>query len=476
MATMNASLRRSARLLASKASSKEANSTAVATTKTGATRRLATSSSTTVTHARPAKRARTGLRKSSSTDNQVEESLEHPPLPTGKSTETSMKKASKAKGKAKAEPVDYTPEDFPTRISSMWRVGPHVSAAGGVENTVWNAASLGATAFALFVKSQRKWTSPELSSESIAAFRRRLQVFGYDPRDILPHGSYLVNLGNPDDEKREKSYQCFLDDLKRCEQLGLLLYNFHPGSTVGQAEPDMSLSLIAQCLNRAHKETNTIVTVIENMAGSGNVLGSKFQELGKIINEVEDKSRVGVCLDTCHMFAAGYDIRTKESWDHTMKEFEREVGLQYLRGMHLNDSMADLGSHRDRHDNIGMGFLGLKAFSHILSDPRTQAIPLIMETPAYADESKKNSRPGEGWDVWKKEVEILQRLFNQDEDREEKLQAWEAEIRTVISSKNSGLGKTEKIKTRAKKGKGTKRKRNLGEEEDEGASSCEDGD
>ncbi|KDQ61279.1 hypothetical protein JAAARDRAFT_191370 [Jaapia argillacea MUCL 33604] len=302
----------------------------------------------------------------------------------------------KKKGKSEVEP---NPVDFPVRVSSPWKVGAHVSAAGGVENSITNAALIGANAFALFLKSQRKWTGPPLKSDSIAKFKSRLETFGYSPCHILPHGSYLVNLGNPDDEKREKSYQCFLDELVRAEQLGLTLYNFHPGSTVGLTTMENSISLIAQCLNRAHKETKSVVTVIENMAGSGNVIGSSFKDLGDIIKQVEDKARVGVCLDTCHMFAAGYDIRTKQGWISMITQFDEEVGLKYLRGMHLNDSKAQLASKKDRHENIGLGHLSLRAFHHILTDERVQNIPLILETP-----SQENN------DIWIKEVEILNRL------------------------------------------------------------------
>ncbi|KAL6301648.1 xylose isomerase-like protein [Sparassis latifolia] len=219
------------------------------------------------------------------------------------------------KRKKKIEAVEPMPEDFAPRALNEWKIGPHVSSAGGVENSIVNAATIGANAFALFLKSQRKWESSPFSAQSVLSFKERMKAFGYSPDHILPHGSYLVNLGNPDEDKREKSYRCFLDDLKRCEELGLHLYNFHPGSTVGQASTEDSLSLVAACVNRAHKETANVVIVLENMAGSGNVLGSSFAELGSVIRQVEDKSRVGVCLDTCHMFAAGYDIRTKEGWE-----------------------------------------------------------------------------------------------------------------------------------------------------------------
>ncbi|EDR06513.1 uncharacterized protein LACBIDRAFT_251065, partial [Laccaria bicolor S238N-H82] len=288
-------------------------------------------------------------------------------------------------------------------------VGAHVSAVGGVENAIVNARAIGANAFALFIKSQRKWTSPPLSEESIASFKKRMKEYGYSPNVVLPHGSYLINLGNPDADKRKKSYDCFLDDLKRCEQLGLTLYNFHPGSTVGDCSTDESLSLIAECINQAHKETAFVTTVLENMAGAGNIIGGDFAHLAGIIERVEDKTRVGVCLDTCHSFAAGYDIRTKEGWESTLTKFDSQVGLSYLRGMHLNDSKTEFNSKRDRHENIGLGHLGIPAFQHILNDPRVQNIPLILETPSF-------EKPAE---VWGKEIEVLMKLSGSSGNLEE---------------------------------------------------------
>ncbi|KAG8805331.1 hypothetical protein FRC19_007939 [Serendipita sp. 401] len=216
------------------------------------------------------------------------------------------------KKKGAAEP---SPDDFPPRASKEWKVGAHISAAGGIEQAIPNAAKIGAEAFALFLKSQRQWNSKPLSKQSIANFKSRMDTFGYDLKHVLPHGSYLVNLGNPDKEKREKSYECFLDDLQRCEQVGIGLYNFHPGSTVGGCTVEESIKNIADSLNRAHKATSSVVTVVENMAGAGNIIGGTFEQLAKIIDGVEDKKRVGVCLDTCHLFAAGYDIRTKEAYE-----------------------------------------------------------------------------------------------------------------------------------------------------------------
>ncbi|TFK79502.1 AP endonuclease, partial [Polyporus arcularius HHB13444] len=358
---------------------------------------------------RPTKRARTSRDDDSKDKNDAKDTQE------GKKTRRKKKEIS--------EPI---PGDFAARVTNRWKIGPHVSSAGGVENAIVNAASVGANAFAIFLKSQRKWDSNALKDESIAKFKERMKEFGYSPRHVLPHGSYLVNLGNADSEKREKSYQCFLDDLKRCEQLGLELYNFHPGSTVGAATLEESIALIAESINRAHKETEHVVIVLENMAGSGNVIGSRFVELGDIIKQVDDKTRVGVCLDTCHMFAAGYDITTEAGWNATMAEFDTDVGMSYLRGMHINDSKAALASKKDRHENIGLGHLGLRTFAHILSDPRTRDIPLILETPAYdvptgSSAAARERLATEGMGVWRAEVSVLNRLSGRltDESGEE---------------------------------------------------------
>ncbi|EIM89548.1 AP endonuclease [Stereum hirsutum FP-91666 SS1] len=366
--------------------------------------------------------------------------------------ETVAKESTKKRTRKKSAPSEF-PEDYPRRVNSPWKVGAHVSAAGGVENAILNAARIGANAFALFLKSQHKWVGPPFSDDSISTFNSRLKTFGYSPHHILPHGSYLINLGNPDAEKREKAYQCFLDELQRCEQLGLLLYNFHPGSTVGLATPDESIGFIAESINRAHMATKNVVPVIENMAGAGNVIGSKFEELAGIIARVKDRSRVGVCLDTCHMFAAGYDIRTKEGWECVLSDFDRIVGLKYLRGMHLNDSKATLASKKDRHENIGLGELRLTSFAHILTDSRMQNIPLVLETPMRDDH-----------EVWRTEVAALNRLSNTTNSRastttgpsaiDESITVGEAEVRSMVAKHGGGKEKgTSKGKDKARRGK-----------------------
>ena len=235
----------------------------------------------------------------------------------------------------------------------MKLIGAHVSAAGGVHNSPENANKIGANAFALFTKNQRQWAAKPLEQDVITAFKARCQQYGFSPDAILPHDSYLINLGAPESEKLEKSRNAFIDEMARCEQLGLHLLNFHPGSHLKKIPEDQCLSLIAESINMAHQAVPNVVAVIENTAGQGSNLGWRFEQLASIIEQVEDKSRVGVCIDTCHAFAAGYDLRSETATDNTFAEFDQVVGMQYLRGMHLNDSKGGLGSHLDRHHSLG---------------------------------------------------------------------------------------------------------------------------
>ena len=260
-------------------------------------------------------------------------------------------------------------------------VGAHVSAAGGVENAPINAHEIGAKAFALFTKNQRQWVAAPLTDESIKKFKENCQKYGYKPEHILPHDSYLINLGHPEEGALKKSRDAFIDELKRCEQLGLDRLNFHPGSSLGKISDEQCLKTIAESVNMALNHTSGVIAVIENTSGQGNNLGYKFEHLAAIISGVEDKSRVGVCIDTCHAFTAGYDIRTAGKYRKTCEEFERIVGFEYLKGMHLNDSKKELGSRVDRHDSIGEGFIGIEAFERIMNDSRFDGIPLILETP-----------------------------------------------------------------------------------------------
>lgn len=262
----------------------------------------------------------------------------------------------------------------------MKYVGAHVSASGGVENAVVRASELDATAFALFTKNQRQWRAAPLSTESIDNFKTACEEYHFTPGQILPHDSYLINLGHPVEEALEKSRNAFVDELQRCEQLGLTLLNFHPGSHLLQISEDDCLARIAESINRALDVTTGVTAVIENTAGQGSNLGFRFEHLAAIIDGVEDKSRVGVCIDTCHAFAAGYDLRSEEACQKTFEDFERIVGFQYLRGMHLNDAKSEFGSRVDRHHSLGEGNIGHTAFSWIMRDPRFDNIPLILET------------------------------------------------------------------------------------------------
>lgn len=278
----------------------------------------------------------------------------------------------------------------------MKYIGAHVSAAGGVENAPANAHGIGATGFALFTKNQRQWVAAPLTAAQIDAFRKACDKYGYTPAQILPHDSYLINLGHPEREALEKSRAAFLDEMQRCEALGLDRLNFHPGSHLQKISPERSLDLIAESINIALDKTCGVTAVIENTAGQGSNLGFAFEHLAYLIERVEDKSRVGVCIDTCHAFAAGYDLRTAEACDKTFAELERVVGFGYLKGMHLNDAMKILGSHVDRHTPLGEGMIGMECFRYIMQDARFDGIPLILETP---DEQR-----------WPEEIALLKSL------------------------------------------------------------------
>jgi deoxyribonuclease IV len=261
----------------------------------------------------------------------------------------------------------------------MKYIGAHVSASGGVESAPINAHEIGATAFALFTKNQRQWISKPLTEESINLFKKNCAEYGFQPEYILPHDSYLINLGHPEEEGLTKSRTAFLDEMQRCEQLGLKLLNFHPGSHLNKISVEESLNRIAESINIVLEKTQGVTAVIENTAGQGSNLGNEFWHLKHIIDRVEDKSRVGVCLDTCHTFTAGYDFLT--DYDQVFHDFEEIVGFKYLRGIHLNDSKKALGTRVDRHDSIGYGFIGNKFFEKVMKDPRFDNMPIILETP-----------------------------------------------------------------------------------------------
>jgi len=280
----------------------------------------------------------------------------------------------------------------------MKYIGAHVSASGGVENAPLNANLIGAKAFALFTKNQRQWFSNPLTKASTKAFRDNCERYDYKPFQILPHDSYLINLGHPEAEPLEKSRISFFDEMQRCELLGLDRLNFHPGSHLNSIGIEECLKRIAESVNIVLGKTKGVIAVIENTAGQGTNLGHTFEQLKGIIDYVEDKSRVGVCIDTCHAYTAGYDVKSKEGFTETFKKFDEIIGFEYLKGMHLNDSKKEFATRVDRHDNIGKGFLGEDVFRMLMNDNRFDNIPLILETP---DES-----------LWEEEIRKLYSLIN----------------------------------------------------------------
>lgn len=279
----------------------------------------------------------------------------------------------------------------------MKYVGGHVNIAGGVQNAPLYAHQIGAKAFALYTKNYRQWSAAPYSAEEIGLFRQRCEEYGYVPEHILPHDSFLINLGNPEKGALEKSRTAFLDEMQRCEQLGLKLLNFHPGSSLKKVDEETCLKIIAESINITLDKTRQVCAVLENTAGQGSNLGYTFEQLAYIIGQVENKDRVGVCLDTCHTYAAGYDIKIDDGFQETLEHFDEVVGFQFLKGMHLNDSKKGLGSHVDRHEVIGKGELGIEPFKRIMNDPRFDDIPLILETP---DEEN-----------WTEEIQMLYRLI-----------------------------------------------------------------
>lgn len=285
----------------------------------------------------------------------------------------------------------------------MKYIGAHVPTAGGVENAPLNAQAIGAKAFALFTRNERQWRSAPLTEASISLFKARMQELGFQPKHILPHDSYLINLGHPEAEGLAKSRAAFLDEMRRCEQLGLDRLNFHPGSHLKTLSEADCLKRIAESVNEALSQTRGVTAVIENTAGQGTNLGYTFEHLAALIELVDDKSRIGVCIDTAHTLAAGYEIRTEEGFAETFRQFEETVGFAYLKGVHLNDSKKELATRVDRHDSIGKGVMGLTLFRLLMQDSRFDDLPIILETP---DPS-----------LWAEEIRLLYALAGEGEDK-----------------------------------------------------------
>ena len=343
--------------------------------------------------------------------------------------------------------------------------GAHVSCAKGVHNGVLNCVHVGGNAFAMFLKSQRKWENPPLQDEHRDQFKVFCTEHNYDATShVLPHGSYLVNLANPEPEAALKAYSAFIDDLHRCEALGIKYYNFHPGTTGIHPRPE-AIARIAAALNRAHAATRTVVPLLETMATAGsNVIGSSFEDLHDIIALVEDKSRIGVCLDTCHVFAAGYDLRTPEAFKQTLDRFDKVIGIQYLKALHLNDSKAPLAAGRDLHQNLGLGFLGLRAFHNVVNEKRFENLPIVLETPI--DSKDEHGKEVENKGIWATEIKMLEEMIGMDvkgdrfKQLETELAAKGAEERAKYQDAfNRKKEKAEKGQTKLSFGKGKKSKK-----------------
>lgn len=353
-------------------------------------------------------------------------------------TDKKVVKKRKTKEEKDAEAVPLQPRTDVATLPKKMFFGAHVSSAGGVHNSTANATHIGANAFALFLKSQRKWASPDMTSEARDGFVSNCSTAPYDAAaHILPHGSYLVNLAQKEKDKADQAYNCFLDDLQRCEKLGIKLYNFHPGNSGAHPRPE-AIGRIAEQLNKAHRATSSVITVLENMAGQGNVIGSTWEDLRDIIALVEDKSRVGVCIDTCHAFAAGYDLRMAETFKDTMEKFNEVVGAEYLKALHLNDSKTPLGSNRDLHANIGTGFLGLRAFWNVANYAGFENLPMILETPI--DKKGDDGKAVEDKSVWATEIKLLEKLVGADFELDE----WRAEEERLQAQGKSEREKFEK--------------------------------
>jgi AP endonuclease-1 len=347
---------------------------------------------------------------------------------------------------------------FERTITGNFKFGAHVGMAGGVSNAVTNAINLGCNSFALFLKSPRRWESPQITDDETKKFKELCKKYNYNPRtDILPHGSYFINMANPDDEKWQKSFDCLLDDLKRCEQLDIGLYNFHPGSSLGtdatsivkdEYKPEINASpgvrRLADGLNRAIRETSFVRIVVENMAGHGNYVCGNIDDFHDLFQLLDEPSRVGICIDTCHSFAAGYDLSNENGWTTFWDEFEEKVGFQHLAALHLNDSMAPLGANRDLHQKLGWGFLGLECFRLLANDKRFEKIPLILETPL---DGKEETPYGE-------EIKLLEWLVGKSKDNDEFIVKSEEFQKLGFKSREEQAAKFEKKKASKRKAEG----------------------
>ncbi|KAH6644048.1 DNA-lyase [Boeremia exigua] len=344
-------------------------------------------------------------------------------------------------------------------VDTKLRIGAHVSVAGGVHNAINNVLHIGANAFAMFMKNQRKWENPDMDPAHATLFIDGCKAHNIDvAHSCLPHGSYLVNLAHPDAERKKQAYDCFQNDLVRCHTLGIKLYNFHPGNANATTREE-GIRLIAANLNQAHADpaTGAVITVLETMASQGNTIGGTFEDLAAIIALVHDKSRVGVCLDTCHVFAAGYDLRSPASYAAVLQQFDDTIGLHYLRALHVNDSKAPLASYRDLHARLGTGYLGLRAFHNLVNDARMHGLPMVLETPAERVDASGKKVEDKG--VWAREIKMLERLVGMDVESEEFLELEKGLFEEGVGERERVGGQVERKKEKDAKPKAVRKKK-----------------
>ncbi|KAH6851542.1 DNA-lyase [Alternaria rosae] len=376
----------------------------------------------------------------------------------------------KPRSKGKGSTAKILPPLADRTKDSKHLIGAHVSSAGGVHNSIINLVYIGANAFALFLKNQRKWETIEMDPEHAALFIQGCKDHGINAADCcLPHGSYLVNLAHPDPARKKQAYDSFFNDLTRCHALGIRYYNFHPGNANATTREE-GIRIIAENLNRAHADpaTGSVVTVLETMATLGNTIGGTFADIAAIINLIKDKSRVGVCLDTCHVFAAGYDLRSPEAFAATMGKFDQEIGLEYLKAFHVNDSKAPLSSFRDLHARIGTGYLGLQAFHNLMNDERFHGLPMVLETPV--DSVDANGKKTEDKGIWAREIKMLESLVGMDNTSDEFKQL-EAKLLAEGAAERERVGDQVQRKAikdaKPKKKRATKKKAESEEDEED---------
>lgn len=410
----------------------------------------------------PAKKATKGRTTKKAKEESDEEAEPEVAEANGKAKGQKAKRKTKEEKEAEMQPLAAR------TVSTKVLVGAHVSASGGAHKSIANSVHIGGNAFALFLKSQRKWANPALAADHCTSFHSQCKEHGFTKTKsghlpILPHGSYLVNLCHPDPDRTKQAYDSFLDDLDRCRQLGIGIYNFHPGNSAGSDDRQHAIKHLASNLNNAHKDKKSgdVITLLETMAAIGsNTVGSTFEDLAETIALVEDKDRVGVCLDTCHIFAAGYDIRTPETWSSMMDKFDKVIGLKYLKALHMNDSKAPLSSGRDLHANIGTGFIGLRGFWNVMNDQRIWGLPLILETPTDETLKDDKGKKVEDKNTWAKEIKLLENLVGMDVESDDfkKLEdelnkRGEAERKRIQDQVDKKGKKAEKGAAKGKKGK-----------------------